>query len=256
MELPSFYKSFFGSNPFGAKPPNIRVLRKLVISALTFHGLLTLACTAHAQTYSVVDLKRDVAKFLTNEYSSKGRVQINVGNLDQRLRLYTCPQIPLMQLRDASGTGGNINVQVQCKVTPGWSVHVPAQVSIFRELPVAIRDLNRGEQVTPADISWESMDISELRQSYHTEAEAIIGREVKRNVGQGLPFLTASLDAPTLVRRGDQVDLQSQAGSIVVSTNGTAMTDGRLGQKIRIRNNQSDRIVTGTVVASGKVSTF
>jgi flagella basal body P-ring formation protein FlgA len=52
------------------------------------------------------------------------------------------------------------------------------------------------------------------------------------------------------------IDLEAQAGSIKVSTSGTALTDGRLGQKIRIKNNQSDRIVTGTVVASGKVSTL
>lgn len=251
MELPSFYKIFFG-----AKPPTTWVWHKLIQLFMAFSGLLTITGLANAQTYSPIALKQDVAKFLTSEYNSKGRVQISVGNLDQRMRLHPCPQAPLMLLRDATGTGGNISVQVQCKANPGWSVHVPAQVSIFRELPVAIRDLNRGEQITPADISWESMNISELRQSYHTETQVIIGQEVKRNIGQGLPFLTSSLDAPTLVRRGDQVDLQSQAGSIIVSTSGTAMTDGRLGQKIRIRNNQSDRIVTGTVVASGKVSAF
>lgn len=249
MELPSAYKTFFA-----VKPPNMRLWRKAILGILATYSLLTASNLAHAQTYSLAELKSDVAKFLTNEYSSKGRVQINVGNLDQRVRLHHCPQEPGMTIRDNTGTGGNISVQVQCKSAPGWSVHIPAQVSIYRELPVALRDLSRGEQISPADIHWETINISELRQTYHTDAQALIGQEVKRNIGQGLPFLTSSLDAPTLIRRGDVVDLQSRAGSIMVSTSGTAMSDGRMGQKIRIKNNQSDRIVTGTVVASGKVS--
>ena len=249
MELPSVYKTFFALRPL-----HMRLWRKATLGILAAYSLLTASNLAHAQTESLAELKSDVAKFLTNEYSSKGRIQISVGNLDQRLRLHRCPQAPGMSTRDNTGTGGNISVQVQCKAAPGWSVHIPAQVSIYRELPVTIRDMSRGEQISPADIHWETINISELRQTYHTDAEALIGQEVKRNIGQGLPFLTSSLDAPTLIKRGDVVELQSQAGSIMVSTSGTAMSDGRLGQKIRIKNNQSDRIISGTVVASGKVT--
>lgn len=251
MELPSFYKTFFRE-----KPLHTRLWSKIVIGLALAYGLLTVYSPALAEPWSMVELRQDIARFLTSEYNTKGQVQVTVGKLDARLSAYQCPQTPVMQTRDATGNGGNISVQVKCKATPGWAVHIPAQVSIFRELPVAARDIVRGERVTAADILWESINISGLRQSYHTNAEDVIGQEVKRNLGQGLPFVTTSLDAPTLVRRGDMVDLQSKAGSIMVSASGTAMTDGRLGQKIRIRNNQSDRIVTGTVIASGKVSTF
>lgn len=250
MELPSFYKTFFRK-----KPLHTRLWRRIVIGLTIAYGLLTVHSPAMAQTWSMVELRQDIARFLTKEYNSKGQVQVTVGKLDARLGTYQCQQTPVMQTRDATGNGGNISVQVRCKA-PGWTIHIPAQVSIFRELPVAARDITRGERITAADILWETINISGLRQSYHTSAEDIIGQEVKRNLGQGLPFITTSLDAPTLVRRGDMVDLQSKAGGIMVSASGTAMTDGRLGQKIRIRNNQSDRIVTGTVIASGKVSTF
>ena len=250
MELPSFYKTFFRE-----KPLHTRLWSKIVIGLLTAYGLLTVHSPAWAEPWSMVELRQDIAKFLTTEYHSKGKIQVNVGKLDSRLGFYRCPQAPVMQARDATGNGGNISVQVKCKASaPGWTIHIPAQVAIFRDLPVAARDITRGERITAADILWETINISGLRQSYHTGTEDIIGLEVKRNLGQGLPFITTSLDAPTLVRRGELVDLQSKVGSIIVSASGTAMTDGRLGQKIRIRNNQSDRIVIGTVIASGKVS--
>jgi flagella basal body P-ring formation protein FlgA len=251
MELPSVYKFFFALRPL-----NTRLWSKATLGIFAAYSLLTATSLVQAQTYSPIELKRDVAKFLTTEYSNKGNIKVSVGNLGKRLRLHRCLQEPDMSLRDSVGTGGNISVHVQCKTAPGWSVHIPAQVSIFRELPVAIRDIARGEQISPADIHWKTINISGLRQAFHTDAQAIIGQEVKRNIGQGLPFITSLLDAPTLIRRGDVIDLEAQAGSIKVSTSGTALTDGRLGQKIRIKNNQSDRIVTGTVVASGKVSTL
>lgn len=251
MELPSFYKIFFAFEPL-----SIKVWRKGTCLFLLLGVLLTLSNFSLAQSYPLTTLKADIAKFLTNEYSGRGEVKVSVGNIDRRLRLHNCTQELVMLTRDSSGNGGNISVQVQCKSMPGWTVNLPAQVAIFREIPVASHDLARGDQITDSDITWETTNISDLRQAYLTDNQAIIGQEVKRNIGQGLPFLTSSLDAPTLIKRGDLVDLQSLAGTIRVSTSGTAMTDGRLGQKIRIKNNQSDRIVTGTVVASGKVSTL
>src|SRR5688572_5939076 len=89
MELPSVYKTFFA-----LKPLYIRLECKAVLGILTLCSLLAMSSLTQAQTYSLATLKSDVAKFLTNEYGDKGRVQINVGNLDQRLRLHHCPQEP------------------------------------------------------------------------------------------------------------------------------------------------------------------
>ena len=125
-------------------------------------------------------------------------------------------------------------------------------------LGLLAQSLPAAEQRQPihfADITWESLNISQIRQSYYTLSEQIIGQEVKRNIGRGSAFINSALDAPTLIKRGESVELQSALGGIQVIANGTALGDGRLGQKIRIKNNQSERIVTGTVIASGKVAT-
>lgn len=254
MELPSFYRIFFLSQTLapGAKKPGRKLIAALGISLASAAAS---SCQAQAY-YPLSAIKQQAAKFLTESYSSKGKTEVTLGNLDSRLRLQQC-SIPLeFSAHDPAGSGGNISVQVQCKGRPSWSVHLPAQVSIFREIPVAKHDLTHGSQVTASDISWETRDIGQLRQEYLSSPDEIIGLEVKRNIGQGIAFLSSSLDAPTVIKRGDQVALSSTIGGISVTTSGTAMSDGRLGERIRIKNNHSARIITGTVVAEGKVVTL
>ncbi len=133
---------------------------------------------------------------------------------------------------------------------------MPAQVMIYREIPVAAQDISRGQSLTEQHFSSALMNISSIRQGFADTPQAIIGREAKRNIGKGEVFKTAQLDSPTTIRRGELVTLESIAGSIKVSSSGTAMSDGRLGQKIRVKNGSSERVISGVVKGQGLVQTL
>lgn len=220
-----------------------------------FYGFSSFAST---QTYPVNQLKQDIASFLAMEYKQvvHERIDISVGNLDSRLRLTTCSTPVEFITQDQSGLGGNISVKAQCDNGKVWSVHVPAQVTIYREIAIAGRDIARGEVISHTHIDTNLVNVSSIRQAFLSEAEAVIGKEAKRNISKGEPFRTALLDAPTAVKRGELVTLESLAGSIKVSSAGTAMADGRVGQKIRVRNNSSERIISGVVISQGLVQTL
>lgn len=223
--------------------------------------LLLLGCFplfASAQIYPLNNLKQDITSFLATEYkqTSPERIDISVGNLDSRLRLSSCAAPVEFINQDQSGLGGNISVKAQCDNGNTWSVHVPAQVIIYREIAIASRDIARGEVIGHAHIKTNLVNVSSIRQAFVPKAESIIGKEVKRNISKGEPFKTSVLDAPTVIKRGELVALESQAGSIIVSSAGTAMTDGRIGQKIRVRNNSSERIISGVVISQGLVQTL
>lgn len=258
MELPSFYRIFFHIILQPMLERTSLGIRKPFSKKMGYLALLsTLAVASHAQAYNLLQLKQDVASFLAGEYSDPHheRVEINVGAVDNRLRIGQCDQPLVMGTQDSSGLGGNLTVNVQCKGTYPWSVHVPAQVHIFAAIPVAARALTRGDLVSAADISEEVVNISTIRQEFLNSPDAAIGKEIKRNINQGDPLRSANLDAPTAIKRGDMVALASSAGAIRVVTTGTAMSDGRIGQKIRIRNTQSARVVSARVTGPGQAQT-
>lgn len=254
MELPSFYRLFF----LIISPRNKRKVLKLGKHLLSMVLSCAFSSATLAQIYTPLQLKHDIASFLANEYQqqSNERVEISVGNLDNRLRLSHCSQPLSMKAQDPTGLGGNISVQAQCKGNQPWSVYVPAQVFIYQQVPVALRDLARGDVISAADIRLDTLNISAIRQEFVASISAAVGKEVKRNISQGEPLKSINLDAPTAIKRGETVTVQALAGDIRVSSSGTAMADGRMGQKIRIRNNQSERVVTAVVIGPGQAQAY
>lgn len=263
MELPSFCKNFFCKYLTDSRT-NRASAQKLLRSytRLTKYlcgaGILFASFGAFAQTYSPLALKQDVANFLASHYSQveHERLDIKVGNLDARLRLEVCPDTIDFNLQDPSGLGGNLSVQAKCPAPGGWSIHVPAQVMVYRQIPVAARTITRGERVNASHLSNNLVNVSSIRQGYALSSEDIIGKEAKRNIAQGEAFKSSSLDSPTAIKRGESVTLQAQAGAIKVLSSGVALADGRIGQKIRVKNSSSERIVTGIVVNQGLVETL
>jgi flagella basal body P-ring formation protein FlgA len=253
MGIRSFYMAFAAST-------GNRIMRnwKILLPGLC-SAILFILPTAQASTarQNLQVMQDQVEAFLTAHYDTQeeGRVEIKVSNLDPRLILPKCDQALSMIVNDPSNTGGNLTVQTRCDGEQSWSIYVPAQVALFRPMAVASRNLNRGDVVDSTDISIEIVNVSQLRQGYLARRENIVGKEVQRAMNKGEAFRGASLDSPLVIKRGDEVSIEIQAGMIAVSSFGTAMANGRIGQRIRVRNSQSDRIVSAEVVDAGKVKT-
>ncbi len=254
MKFRSFYRIFFFKK--SAKPLK-QIFSSLGLASIVVVGL-SQSANAQAPIESIEGIRSKVAQFLTDEYSQTNaeKVEVRVGNLDSRLRLTKCSQDLNLNLKDSSKTGGNINVQVICSGGSTWTILVPAQAKVYRTVAVAGRNLQRGDLVSAADLSSEIKDVGDLRLGFALTPEAIIGKEIKFAVNKGEAFRNSALDAPLVIKRGDTVSMESSAGGISVKTSATAVSDGRIGQQIRVKNNQSARIVSAKVVEAGKVQSI
>ncbi|RYZ96866.1 MAG: flagellar basal body P-ring formation protein FlgA [Moraxellaceae bacterium] len=251
MNFRSLYRIFF------FKPRLIKSAVSSYVIAISM-AITCASVNVQAASENIAQLRHGVAHFLTDEYSKAGadKTDIKVGTLDSRLRLAQCDQPIEMASQDPTGNGGNISVQVACRGVSRWTILVPAQAIVFRPMAVAGRNLQRGEVIGESDVTVQSMDVSQYRQGFNTSAEQIIGKEVRYAITKGDAFRTSSLNAPLAIKRGDDVTVEAFAGSIRVVTNATAISDGRLGQQIRVKNTQSERIVNGKVIGPGKVQSM
>jgi len=62
-----------------------------------------------------------------------------------------------------------------------------------------------------------------------------------------------SVQAQKLVHRGEHIMLVALAGNMEVRMSGTALSDAVLGQRVRVKNISSKRVVEGIVEAAGIV---
>jgi flagella basal body P-ring formation protein FlgA len=76
----------------------------------------------------------------------------------------------------------------------------------------------------------------------------VSGARTLRALAPGDMVLEHDVVTPPAVRNGEQVRLQIVAGPIVVSADGVAAQDGRVGDEIRIVNPSSGRVLRGRVI--------
>ncbi len=254
MKFRSFYRIFFYEKKHYAANQLIRSIGLACVTALC----LSQSANAQAPVENIGQLRSQVAQLLTDEYSKTQtvKVDVKVGNLDNRLRLTKCDQNLLLILKDTTNSGGNINVEVTCRGTSAWTILVPARARVYRSVAVAGRNLQRGDVISASDLSTDVKDVSDFRMGFCLTLDALVGKEVKYNINKGETFRNSALDSPLVIKRGDTVSMEASAGEISVRTSGTAVSDGRIGQQIRVKNNQSARVINAKVVGPGQVQSI
>jgi flagella basal body P-ring formation protein FlgA len=77
---------------------------------------------------------------------------------------------------------------------------------------------------------------------------------LKRQLNAGVPITGDILSQPVLIKRGEAVTITAEGDGLSVKMPGVAMSDGRRGEQIRIKNNNSAKIVDAQVTDAGQVT--
>ena len=178
------------------------------------------------------------------------RIEYQLPSLDARIGQSNCSQPLALSTRDQNEAPSRVNVLVNC--VDGWSLYIPVDVIIYRQVVAATRPLAVGSTIDGNDVQLVEADVSQLLGQYLTDPQEAIGMAVKRGIGQGRPLTAQQLDAPLLVKRGDSVIISAESSAMTVKMPGIAMTDGRRGEQIRIKNRASSRVIDARVVAPGQ----
>lgn len=207
---------------------------------------------------NLLQLNQEIDSFLSHHYESEKNHQLTIklGNWDRRLRLTACKQAIDLSLQDSAAPGGNVTVNCRCPDTNGWSVHLPAQVDIYQSVAVANETIPRGKLIQTKDLAFEIKNISLLPEKSFTDPSAITGKAAKRLISKGDSIRPSLLDQPKQVNRGEQVRIVSNSGNVAVVMQGIAMSDGKMGQRIRVKNAHSERIISAKVNGPASVETL
>ncbi len=192
--------------------------------------------------------------FLEEQLAAQdARTELRLGGVDTRLRLPAC-DLPLQGFLPPGGKlGGNTSVGVECRGTRPWKLYVQAYVGMFRTVAVASGYLAAGTVLNADNVRMEERDVTASGYGYLTDLEPLQGMIVKQPLQDGRVIPPQAVGKARLIRRGDSVVLLSRNGGIEVRMNGSAMMDGTEGDRIKVRNAKSKRVVEGRVEAPGLV---
>jgi len=190
---------------------------------------------------------------LKQAQASYDNPQIAMDALDNRLRLQACDSVlDVFSTKGIVGLG-NQTIGVKCNSPVAWTVYVPVKVKVMKSVVVANRPLSSNQLITQGDIKLQKLDIGGLQQGYLNNPQLVIGQQLKYSVAMGTVIKPNSLQAQKVIHRGEQIMLVAMAGQMEVRMSGTALDDATLGERIKVKNSTSKRIVEGVVDGPGIV---
>ena len=243
-----------------ARSPQINhaLRQRLSLTVILLATLTTGAIRAAEEPIEPLERILETARsFLADSLKTAAGVEtsIEIGQLDSRLRLARCARAPTAELAPGARAGGNGTVNVRCTEPVGWSIFVPFRVERYTEVVTVARPLSRQQVIQPADVRLTRLETSQLAKGYFQELAPVIGLEARRALVPEQVLIGAHVTQPTLVARGQQVTLFSARPGLTVRMKGEALEEGAVGQRIRVRNSSSKRIVEGYVEPSGAIRT-
>jgi flagella basal body P-ring formation protein FlgA len=225
-----------------------------VIILLTGYAISS-PLTALANEAQSLDSIRQVARnFVLNTAKLPGiTTEAEVGSLDSRLRLALCPAPLTAFLPAGAKLSGNATVGVRCQDSKPWTVYVPVRIKLNGQVLVVTRPMAKGALIKEADVRLETRDMAALPVAPLTESSQAVGKLAKRALGIGTVISVNELQVPRLVRRGDRITILAAESGIEIRANGEALMDGAEGDRIRVRNSLTDKVIQATVVSAGLV---
>lgn len=228
-------------------------------AAIASLALLLLANSSHAdellftapqQIESVV--YDYVVEAIEQQEKNITHFEVQVTRLDRRLKLPPCEDPPMAESRGSSRFIGSMVLQVSCQ-KPGWRIHVPVTIRLFREVLVAAERLSRSTLLSTSNVMLSERDVSRIRPNFLNSSADAVGKSLRRSVSQGTVITQGMLQEQDLIRRGDSVIIVATKKGLSVRMPGVALMNGTLGNQIKVRNEHSRRIVKGWVTAAGEI---
>lgn len=184
---------------------------------------------------------------------TEGRYEVSVNDIDPRLRMPKCAEQLTASMASQGAPLGRVSVRVRCDTAAPWTVFVPAQVRLFREVVMTTRPMPRDTVLGAPDIVMRERDIGQLTQGYLTSLEQAMGYKLTRPTVNDQVLSAVFLEQPAVVSKGDHVVIIARTGALAVRMPGEALSQGAMSQQISVRNLNSQRVIKARVTGPGEV---
>jgi flagella basal body P-ring formation protein FlgA len=146
-----------------------------------------------------------------------------------------------------STTQGSMKIPVHAEVA-GASARVA----------VAIRPIARGNVITAADVELQPLESAPPtgRRVVVDSLEQLVGMEARQEIAVGDVIHKDQLQAPLLVKRGEEITVVSQSGGIRVRTTARARQDGAHGQLVQVETMESKERYDVRVIGVREAAVF
>lgn len=155
--------------------------------------------------------------------------------------------------RPTNGTMSPFAIKVKSASDETLNLTVNVQIDEWREVPVAAHALTRGAVVEPQDIRMARVNLAALSRDVALGQEDVFGKRLQGDVSAGEYFRSGQMLVPPVIESGAKVTMVYRSGVLEATATGVSLEAGGEGQLIRVRNDNSKKIISGAILGPGLV---
>ncbi len=133
-------------------------------------------------------------------------------------------------------------------------VVVNGRVAAMISVPVLRNHAMPGDVIRESDVRWTRVEARRAGPNTVSRLDDLIGRTPRRPLTAGQAIRLTDLRPNYVIGRGDLVTVVLKAGTMMLTARAEALEKGAVGDVIRVRNNQSRKVLETRVIAADTVT--
>ena len=228
------------------------------LAATALAAIALVATPARAQAPSPAELSQITQSWIDaalqqTPQSTPLRMEVDVGALDERLRLAPCARVE-PYLPAGARLWGRSRLGLRClEGATRWNVFLPLTIKAYGPAWVLTGNVATGAVLTEADATQAEVDWAAESAAVLADPAMWVGQTAARQLLAGQTLRQSMVRAPHLFKVGAQVRVVAEGPGYAVTATGQALVAGAVGQTVRIRM-ANGRIITGVVDESGDIT--
>jgi len=180
------------------------------------------------------------------------RVEVVVGQLDQRLRLAPCQRVE-PYLPPNARLWGKSRIGLRCaQGTSNWNVYLPITIKAYGRALVATTGVASGSVLKAGDLVEAEVDLAEDASPALVDPGQAVGRTVAQALRPGQSLRSGHLKARVWFAAGDTVKVLALGAGFSLEGEAQALSNGIEGHPARIRT-ENGRVLTGQPVGERRI---
>ncbi len=228
--------------------------KKLIILLIPLLWLGNFQIVRAGDIQSIASIQESVRHYIATHLSKDSEYDIQLGQIDNRLKLVLCGQPLVISPHSGVLKPGRNSMVVRRNSQKKWTIYTTAILKMYKKVIVAAQPVRRGEIMTKENIKWERKDISMIRSGYFNKSDLVLNKQATRNLMAGAVLNRTSVQEPRIIKKGDKVSIKAKLPNLMISMAGIAMMDGIKGLLIRVKNINSKQIIQAQVINTRQVS--
>ncbi len=147
--------------------------------------------------------------------------------------------------------------QAQAYILAGGKTETVKPISgtylALMDVPVLTRQLGRNDVIEQGDIAIKSVPTPQLRKETVTDVKQLIGQSPRAVISANRPIRLSEISSPVVIKKGQAVEMTYTSRYMHIKATGIALQDGAKGEMIRVKNDKSEKAVSGRVESAGHV---